>query len=84
MEFTHWFLPASDTIESDNVRMSELSHDGSFLEELDLILITNNLFVQRFHCHVYFLVSVYPHSMFDLAKIARSKMPSNSVCYKQQ
>ena len=36
---THWVSTGDYTMEHDNVRVSELSHDGSFLEELDFVLL---------------------------------------------
>ena len=66
---THWFFIADYSMKCDNIRVSELSHDGCLLEELHFVLFTQS-FLEGFQCNLL----VPPCTLFNITKLARSKV----------
>ena len=76
MPCTHRVSTGDYSMEHDNVRVSELSHYGGFLEELDFVLL--RCFGETLECHVHWLSSLsLPHSLLHTAKLTRPKMTCN-------
>ena len=78
MSKTHRLSSNNHSIQHDDIGVSELSHDGSFLEELDFVFLW--CFGETLQCHIHWSSSLsLPHSLLHTAKLTRPKMASDST-----
>ncbi len=65
-----------NAIKFNNVRVSELSHDGGFLEELNSVFLT--CFGETLECHIHwFSFWSLPYSLVHTSILPRSQMTNN-------
>ena len=79
---THWFTFTDNAIQQYNIRVSELSHDGHFLEELQLTIISSTV-VKSLKGNMYVTVFDSQNTLFNSSKLTGSKIPTYSMKYNR-
>ena len=75
---THRLSHSDHSIQLHHVWVTELSHDGCLLQELDLVHLLHS-WVQRFQCHFHITPRWLPHPLVHCPKLAWAKMIQNPV-----
>ena len=73
--YTHLVSSTDDSMQSEYIGVSELSHDGSLLEKLDSV----GRVCQSLHSHVVLSVAMPPHTLAHTAKLTRAQMGGEPV-----
>ena len=79
---THWFFPAHNPVQEDNIGVPELRHNGSLLEELHFVLL-GTIFVECLQGNPYYLTTFcVPCAFLYTPKLSRPKMTCDSLNYQ--